>query len=390
MPWIIPENKLDVQQRSFLDNLDLDRKSIWIKGFAGSGKSILLLYTIKRILLREPQAKIALVVFTHSLVEMFRASIKELGCDGQVEIMTYYKFLKYSRKYDYILCDEVQDLTPRVIRAMTSCGDHIIVAGDANQSIYTVDPQGQEPTVTVDGLSQLIGGGPFELGIIHRLSRSLINAVQKLLPQMNIFTAKRDMTKSDTQIRLCRASNQSQEVGYVLEQATKAVDRGYTAAILFSSSLSTLEFVNIVLKSQDKPIWIRENNEFGKPDWGALNSHLITHGLKLQYLGNGYGSFEEGDRRVILMTYHSAKGLDFDNVFMPFLNNNVQISQHGDEHSKTLLMVAMTRTRNNLYLSYNSSAFSTYLDSLAGDCAHIDVATATKISQTPTDNIFGF
>ena len=40
MAWIIEENKLDAQQRNFLDNVDINRKNVWIKGFAGSGKSI--------------------------------------------------------------------------------------------------------------------------------------------------------------------------------------------------------------------------------------------------------------------------------------------------------------------------------------------------------------
>lgn len=46
MAWIIEENKLDAQQRNFLDNVDINRKNVWIKGFAGSGKSILLAYTV--------------------------------------------------------------------------------------------------------------------------------------------------------------------------------------------------------------------------------------------------------------------------------------------------------------------------------------------------------
>lgn len=48
MAWIIPENRLDAQQRDFLDNVDVNRRNIWIKGFAGSGKSILLVYTAKK------------------------------------------------------------------------------------------------------------------------------------------------------------------------------------------------------------------------------------------------------------------------------------------------------------------------------------------------------
>ena len=47
MAWIIEENKLDAQQREFIDRMNFSRKNIWIKGFAGSGKSILLAIALK-------------------------------------------------------------------------------------------------------------------------------------------------------------------------------------------------------------------------------------------------------------------------------------------------------------------------------------------------------
>ena len=56
MAWIIEENKLDAQQRDFLDNVDINRKNVWIKGFAGSGKSILLAYTAKKVRAKSPSA----------------------------------------------------------------------------------------------------------------------------------------------------------------------------------------------------------------------------------------------------------------------------------------------------------------------------------------------
>ena len=45
MAWIIPENKLDAQQRDFIDNVNIESENMWIKGFPGSGKSVLLVYT---------------------------------------------------------------------------------------------------------------------------------------------------------------------------------------------------------------------------------------------------------------------------------------------------------------------------------------------------------
>lgn len=173
MAWIIPENKLDTQQRDFLDNVDVSSRNIWIKGFAGSGKSILLVYTAKKILSRSSSSRILLVVFTQSLVEMFKAAFREVGISASVD--TYYSFMKGSSKYDYILCDEVQDLTPRILREMTSRSSHIVVAGDDNQSIYDSDPRWQEATVSPSEIGRLVNADSFELGIIHRLSRSIID-----------------------------------------------------------------------------------------------------------------------------------------------------------------------------------------------------------------------
>lgn len=105
----------------------------------------------------------------------------------------------------------------------------------------------------------------------------------------------------------------------------------------------------------------------------------------MQYVGNGYGNFSENDRRIILMTYHSAKGLDFDNVFIPFANNNLYISPD-EGMAKTLFMVAMTRSRNNLYISYYGYP-NDYLDVFKSNsnCVYIDISSS-EANQSTTNN----
>ncbi len=386
MPWIIPENKLDTQQRSFLDTVDITRSNVWIKGFAGSGKSVLLVYVAKKILSRNPSSRILMVVFTQSLVEMFKAAFNELGL--RINVDTYYGFMKGTTSYDYILCDEVQDLTPRVIREMNSRCNHIVVAGDSNQSIYESDPRWREATVSSSEIARLINGNPFELNIIHRLSRSIIDAVQRFLPRMNIFSSMRDMTKSDTQIRLCEAPSMQKEVGYIMEQAVKAVNQGYTVGVLIPTQNKILEFVNKALSDAGKPEWTAQTNNWGKIDFGAMNRYLQNQGLKLKYVGNGYGSFDESDHKVIIMTFHSAKGLDFDYVFIPFANSSMFIS--ADESlAKTLFMVAMTRSRQNLYITYYGYP-SDYLDSFKSNCAKIDISSQSSTTRSTAGNPWGF
>ena len=386
MAWLVPENMLDDQQRDFVENVDINQRNVWIKGFPGSGKSVLLAYTIKRIKRKDPNAKVAVVVFTHSLIAMFKAAFAEMGVAAN--IMTYYEFMDGSSNYDYVLSDEVQDMTARVLATMNSRAKHVIVAGDENQSIFESDPKYREATVTPSQITSLLNCRDFELGIIHRLSSSIIAAVERFMPNLNIFTARRDMTKRNTQIRLCSANSPEQEVKYIIKEAQRAVNIGDTAAILIPTQQKILEFFQMTLTALGKSQWSVQLNRFGKIDYNKLNSYLRTNGIKLQYVGNGYGSFTE-EGKICIMTYHSSKGLDFDNVFLPGLNQSLYINS-SERLSRTLFMVAMTRSRNNLYLTHSGSR-SAYLSNFADDCSRINVGDVLS-GQTTTSgggNIFG-
>jgi hypothetical protein len=291
--------------------------------------------------------------------------------------------------YDYVLSDEIQDMTGRVLASMNSRAKHVIVAGDENQSIYDSDPQFREPTVTPTQITALLNSRDFELGIIHRLSSSIIAAVQMFLPNMNIFTAKIDMNKRTTQIRLCTATSMSDEVKYVMREAQKAVGVGDTAAILIPSHGSIISFVQTALSVLGKPRWNAQLNNYGKVNYNALNQYLASQDVKMQYVGNGYGSFTETSGKICLMTYHSSKGLDFDNVFLPGLNQSLYINS-SEILSRTLFMVAMTRSRKNLYLTHSGTR-SAYLSNFAGECIKINIHDALngQTINAGTNNIFG-
>ncbi len=60
---------------------------------------------------------------------------------------------------------------------------------------------------------------------------------------------------------------------------------------------------------------------------------------------------------VRVMTMHASKGLEFENVFIPDLNEGVipsrkSISENSIEEERRMLYVAMTRAKKRLYLSY--------------------------------------
>lgn len=362
--WMIREDQLDPDQRDFINLESRKVGNLWIQGFAGSGKSVLLVHSLKRILQENPHASVVVVVFTHSLIEMFKAGIAELNLPKEVEVITYFDLDRrintnppvYTVRFDYILCDEVQDLPPRVLNMMRDWGTKVIVAGDANQSIYEKDPQTGQPVVKMEEIEPILKAKPFSLNIIHRLTKSIINLVQGLLPTMNIWSAKRDLTKQDVNVRLVKADNLKQEAEYVYKEALKAANVGDSVALLFAHLYQISEFCNQILKNNGKPMWKVQKNAYGRLEFDSLNNHLRRHDIKIHYVANGYGDLQQAAKNgeIIVMSYHSSKGLDFDNVFLPMLDEgNLRFPDTiSEEMLKTLFMVAMTRSKKNLYLSY--------------------------------------
>lgn len=361
--WFVTEDRLNDDQKRFLREVNIDRENIWINGFAGSGKSILLVHLALKIHVQKPNARCAFVVYTQSMVEMFRTALRELGLN--IPVMTYFCFMESSASYDYILCDEVQDLTPRVLNRMHEKAAHLAVAGDSNQSIYPEDPRWHEKTLEINQILPIIRGREFTLTIIERLTASIIKAVKSL--GFRIFDSRPNINHTDTKISLCKATSQQGEISFVIQNATRVVSRGFTAAILIPTQKNIVEFVNNVLLSQGKPTWSTKLNQYGRVDFGAMNRHLSSNGIKMQYIGNGYGEFKSNPDYIVLMTYHSAKGLDFDYVYVPFCNDRLWISFNQDL-SKTLFMVAITRARMNLYLTYNGT-LSSYVAPFESDCS---------------------
>jgi superfamily I DNA and RNA helicase len=66
MAWMIREDQLDPDQREFVNVESKKSGNIWVKGFAGSGKSVLLIHSLMDTLKRT-KFKSCVLSFTHAL-----------------------------------------------------------------------------------------------------------------------------------------------------------------------------------------------------------------------------------------------------------------------------------------------------------------------------------
>ena len=368
MSWMIQSDKLDVEQKHFIFEEVTTGKNIWIKGFAGSGKSVLLVHSIIEKLKEDENASICIVVFTRSLIEMFELGMNELGIDGNIRIVTYFKFYKDNTSYDYIFCDEVQDLPASILKNMKERSKQLIVAGDSHQSIYKNNPETKEPTVTPSEIGSITSSNEYELNTIYRLTKSIVNVVSSLLPKMNIFSAKTDRTKQDVSVKLCHGKSHEMEVEYIISEAEELININESVVCIFPTHDDILNFIQILLDMKKVNQWDIVKDKYDYPNYKLLNNYLQKNNVKFEYIGKGYGDLSKSLElnKIILITYHSSKGLDFDNVFLPFVSNHANIRE------KTLLMVGMTRSKKNLYLTY-SGIMHKYVKEIGKGCTKIDI-----------------
>lgn len=78
MKWLPGENDLVKEQTDFRNQVWTEKGNVYVSGFPGSGKSVCLLYAVKTIRDKEPNASILFVEFTHSLIKMIEAALAEL------------------------------------------------------------------------------------------------------------------------------------------------------------------------------------------------------------------------------------------------------------------------------------------------------------------------
>ena len=108
-------------------------------------------------------------------------------------------------------------------------------------------------------------------------------------------------------------------------------------------------------------VQIQQNNnkDLSLAEFIYLNN--LIHARVFKY-NKGYNDFDYVDNLDFntllpkILTYHSAKGLQFDMVILPLYNGA------SDDESRKALYVAMTRTMHSLYVLYSTQTLLPPLD----------------------------
>lgn len=284
-------------------------QTVVVKGVAGSGKSLTLLKKAKQV--SSFSDSYAIIVFTKSLKQFFADELQEIG---QSEGHVYYlKEWENSTKptVDYMFVDECQDFNSEQIEDFRNHGRYCWFFGDTNQSImdFMCNSTGL-PVQSVEKTAEQLGVHPQSLGINHRLTVENAKVGEYIYPDSRLALAcyrhgpKPVLVNSDAQLKDLIRLNQTQD----------AISVGILA---FSNS--QVESIRNAFNSAGIPVEWKTKDEMAI-DFKSTNPKILT--------------------------FHCAKGLQFDNVFMPFCESYHTLAD------KKALYVGCTRPLSQLFIIF--------------------------------------
>ncbi len=239
-----------------------------------------------------------------------------------------------SRLYRHIVIDEGQDFSPEMIRSLAKGipnNGSLTFFGDVAQQIYGHRMSWRFAELNIEKV--------WEFKENYRNTKQIAK-LGLAISQMSYFQGVPDLvepvspTADGPLPTLVKCSSVEQEINLVISQAVQAA------------------------KTQSVAILLRERH-----DENLINRHLPRGSIRLDREMTTW----QAEPGIRYGTYHSAKGLEFDMVILPFcskerLPDPEKVAAFGEEDAMAqdgrLLYVGVTRAKTRLIITYNGEVTS--------------------------------
>ena len=319
----------DVEQKSMDDDQleligDTFDKSMLIAGCAGSGKSVIAMHKAQQIM--DEGGDVILIAYTKSL-NRYMSQSKENALMNR-----FYYHWQWQNcgmpSADYVIVDEIQDFDEKEIKQFIAAAKKcFFFFGDTAQSIY--NGFGKK-TMSIDEISKLTGVSVSYLYNNYRLPKPVARITQDYLGLDE---------EKDKVIKFSDAIYQSKE------NALPVFVKCYSKAEQIEKMKEIIGkhgYRNVGILVPENEMVYEMMKDFTSKDF--VCEFKYNMGLNEDSYKDTLNFQTETPK---LLTYHSAKGLQFETVFLPFYKGAKSTEE------RKALYVAMTRTYRNLYVLYD-------------------------------------
>ena len=278
-------------------------------------------------------------------ISWFREIPVEFGIDitnpEMVLIPSGTLFRKAESKIDYLIVDEAQDfdVSDYQHRFLPKVNKSISLFGDSAQKIYN------NRGASMDDITAALRYRRLFLKYNYRLPKSIAKVAQDIVyPSIDLLSDNmKDGGNSDY-------PQYPKPVIQKFESKDKELE-----AILNKIRLEDLDDVAILVPLESDVKYVHDF--FSKN--GVQTQVLYRTGKIAPYRTINTLDFTNNDLPCIL-TYHAAKGTEFDNVFIPFANT-------ADIPDRNAFYVACTRASHSLTISFSAKKITQYLTNVNPD-----------------------
>ena len=264
-----------------------------------------------------------------------------LFLDGDYHVdetqLIFLKFLKSERsnilegKIKYLFVDEFQDINDvqlQIILELDKIVDYIFLVGDDLQNIYSF--RGSNNSIILNIKEYFPDIKIDTMNINYRSSPEIINLANEI-QKNNKLNFKKEMIpfieNKFLKPKIYNFKNLSQEINFIVTSIIKDLKNGYKR-----------RQISILCRTNMPLFFLEEKLQ----KCGIKNKILNTE----NYLLNS----------ISLSTIHSAKGLEWDKVYLMGMNQSYFPNPKSDiEEERRLFYVAVTRSKQNLIISFNRS-----------------------------------
>lgn len=323
--WFIPEGRLDEKQLRILNSKE---GKLIIEGSAGSGKTLIALHRLHRII-EEGKETVLFVIYTKTLKGYIKAGVNQLLEEGStnVDIVYVYELNKEGigdkikkTSYDYVIIDEVQDIEKDILRKIVSLANKdIILFGDDEQQIYYDINEGISISEVKEEVLEIQNLRHEKLKFNYRVPKDVIKFSQLIINDSGGLLKN---SKNDTG---AVTINEYEDIYKEMQSIYDIIksDSLTDVAILYPRNVD-VDIAKKILNEIDSSFLV----EFKSDKGDTLD-------------------FETPLPKIL--TFHSSKGLEFEHVFIPSCN---RIKNFNPKQWRKAFYVASTRTNHTLYLSY--------------------------------------
>lgn len=310
--------------------------NIVIKGAAGTGKTLICI--LKAGQLCEEGNRCAIIISTKALKSFIQEALSSRLINNCFVFHQFEWFSRPEELYDYIIVDEAQDFSVNLISRIRTCAKNgIYILGDSRQKVFDKTFYGKEPTATIEEISERLKFDLFEMKKSIRITKKIANFISAWSSDTDIADSLND---GEFKPSFIQCASYAEQLGWIVRLITgKEADNT----------------VGIFLETNHQKILVE--NGVCRPGISELYEYLVSKNVSnIGYKINQYDNLQLRNRdSVNILTFHSAKGLEFDNVIIPFFDSN--FNHRG---ARMLNYVGFTRAVKNLTFLYTGSVAANF------------------------------